>query len=107
MFASQGLIMISLERLRQKRLIDYSFHMEKVFNKFMEDPSDVNFALVDNYRNYLRYLEKKLSISGFTKATFIWFVFLAIIEVTVIILYFYLVKNNYWIQADFINGLLY
>jgi tetratricopeptide (TPR) repeat protein len=99
MFVSQLLIMISMKNLRERKFVEFSFHLESAFNDFMRDPSKNGFQKVENLQSYFKSIKRGTSISGFTNYTLIWFIGITFIQFTIIGVYFFLVINDIWIET--------
>ncbi len=97
MFFTQTLIMMSLNKHRQRIITDYSYHIEEAYKSFIEKPSPENFSHLTNHRDQMKYLKNKLSVAGLTRSGYLWFIFLSLFEILLIIVYFYLVMNRIWI----------
>jgi hypothetical protein len=97
MFFTQTMIMISLDKHRQRIITDYSYHIEEAYKTFLEKPTTDHFSNLLNHRNQLNYLKKELSIAGLTKSGYLWFICLSLFEILLIAVYFYLVINKIWI----------
>ena len=97
MFFSQTLIMMSLDKHRQRIITEYSYHVEEAYKSFIEEPSSDNFLHMRNHRDQMRYLKNELSVAGLTRSGYMWFICLSVFEIMLIIVYFYLVMNKIWI----------
>lgn len=97
MFASQGVIMLTMTRLRERRLIEYSHHLERAFDESLKNPSERSFENLQRHRDYMRALRHGLSISGFTPQTLTWFAALAVLQMVVLGAYFALVSRGVWV----------
>jgi tetratricopeptide (TPR) repeat protein len=97
MFFTQALIMMSLAKLRQQVIVDYSYNIEEAYKSFLENPSQENFTNVKIHRKQLKYLKRELSIAGLPRTGYLLFFFLSFFEIFFILIYFYLVINNIWI----------
>lgn len=98
MFLSQAMIVMNLSKHRQKAIIDYSYHIEESYKNFMEKPIEENFVILKNHQRNLKYIRKELSINGLPRTGYIWFLLLSVLEILLIILYFYLVTNDIWLN---------
>jgi tetratricopeptide (TPR) repeat protein len=97
MFFTQTLIMVSLDKHRQRIITDYSYHIEEAYKSFIEKPSPDNFSNLRNHRDQMKYLKNELSVAGLTRSGYMWFMCLSLFEILLIIVYFYLVINKMWI----------
>ncbi|MDD2710456.1 MAG: hypothetical protein PHV34_20955 [Verrucomicrobiae bacterium] len=98
MLFSQALIMVSLDRHRQRAIVDFSYHIEDAYKVFIEKPTPDNFNTLANHKLHLDFLKRELKIGGLTKYGYLWFLSLALAEIAIMILYFILVKGSHWIQ---------
>lgn len=97
MFLSQGAIMAAMVKLKERRMIEYSRHLERAFIESMRNPSEASFLELNRHREYMKSLRSGLDISGFTFPTLVWFLALTVLEIAVLLIYLYLVGNGIWL----------
>jgi tetratricopeptide (TPR) repeat protein len=85
-----------LGRLKARKVLEYSYHVEASFARVMKDPSASTFEELAGHRRFLTSL-RQLSTRGLTSEDFLYFLLLVVYVVGVTFLYGYLVTHNLWL----------
>jgi len=96
MFASQFLIQNALTKLRDKKLIQFSKHLESSFGEMFDNPTEATLSKLTQNREIIRIIRKGMPSRGLTKQSRIAFVLLSIFQVAFLAFYFFLVYSNIW-----------
>lgn len=98
MFASQGVIVVTMRQLRDRRLTQYASHLEAAFERLMANPTEEHSTALERHRRSMRLLRQGLRLSGFSRTTFTFFLGLSMLQVAVVVGYVYLVSRGVWIR---------
>jgi|GEM_PF-4577107 len=104
LFASQVAIAISMRRLKQRFLVEYSYHLESAFTDFMREPSTERFNRVAELEKYKDHLDRRLPASGLGPSTLVLFLGLAVSVMALFAGYFYLVLRGLWLDGPSLEG---
>jgi hypothetical protein len=97
MFASQAIIRITLGRLRELRVVDYSRTLENAFERWIREPSEERFAEVRRHQEALSFLKQHLETGGLTRGALVLFGALSGAAIALVWLYLHLVRLGLWL----------
>ena len=99
LFVSQAVIAISMSRLKQRFLVEYSYHLESAFSDFMREPSGERFNRVSELERYRAHLDDHLPVTGLGRGTLASFVLLGVSVTALFAAYFVLTARGIWLDG--------
>jgi|FaiFalDrversion2_1042247.scaffolds.fasta_scaffold01362_1 hypothetical protein len=94
---SQIVIAFVFREQKQKKLVEYSFHLEQAFQEFMKNPTLETYERVNELLR-LEKLMNKLDTSGFSGWSLVGFLLLLGFNIGISIAYGYLSLNGFWLK---------
>jgi hypothetical protein len=95
-FVTQYQLHRLLTRLKARKLVEYSYHVESAFESVMKQPSEKGFAELAARQRFMKELHR-LSTRGLTTADLMQFLLIVAILLGVTLVYGYLVTNDIWL----------
>ena len=99
LFASQAAIAVSMRRLKQRLLVEYSYHLEAAFADFMRAPSGDRFNRVTELERYKVHLDGSLPVTGLGRGSLVLFLLLGISVTALFAAYFLLTARGLWLDG--------
>jgi hypothetical protein len=85
-----------LSRLKARRIVEYSYHLEAAFERVMKKPTEKGFEELAAHQQFMKGLNK-LSTRGLSRGDLLSFLLIVAILVGATAIYGYLVLNDIWL----------
>jgi serine/threonine protein kinase len=85
-----------LSRLKARKILEYSYHVESSFERVMKKPSEKAFEELTAHQRFMRNLSE-LSTCGLTREDLMHFLLIVVIVLGITLLYAYLVSRDIWL----------
>jgi len=82
--------------LKQRMLADYSGSMEQAFSAVVENPTKKGFDVLVERDEIMRYLKRRLPVSGFTLLNWVAFLAIVVVNGVAAAIYGWAVLGDYW-----------
>ncbi len=92
-FVSQVLLVATMEKHRQRRLVEFSFYVEAAFERFLREGTAAAFEALETRREQARFLRRTLWLGGLSTWSKIGLALLALAHAVVLGVYFGAVWN--------------
>jgi tetratricopeptide (TPR) repeat protein len=85
-----------LQRLKARKIFEYSYHVEDAFERVMKNPNDKAFEQLRAHQQFMSSLQR-LSTCGLTRADLVHFLLITAVLLGITLGYAYLVVNKLWV----------
>lgn len=86
-----------LQKLKSRKLLEYSYHVESSFDRMMKKPTEKHMEELDRHQQFMQRLGK-LSTKTLTKSDLLQFLIIVGIFACIASLYCYLVSHQLWLM---------
>lgn len=93
-FVSQVLIIAAMERLRQRRLVEFSYYVEAAFDRFLRVGTPEAFEALTERRDQARFLRRSLRLGGLSSWAKFGLAALALAQAAVVGAYVWSIVND-------------